>query len=533
VHTINPVLQFDPNKRTTKYKHLKCIGKINYSIPYGKEDVKFTAVKGPIHDWMKNQKWYNRVKQLATFRVVKTRRNNVEKSYAKQDRPMKKPAADDPKWLLAQKYVEMYVHDKLKADIGLDENTRIKLDTSPGPSWEKMGCKPKFEAMMHASFVEIAAKYHTPVWKNAAKREFLSLQEILEDKIRTFKIADVDFLIVQKMLYEKLSERFKEASKDPKFWVRYGFSKEYGGFNQMINRLKRAFYIWSLDVSGWDKSISCMEEWYKIKERCIPFHPLKEYVRKNTINSLEADGDGFVVENEGGNRSGSGDTTTDNCGCHLLVMTYLLISIYHMKHGKMPTYTEVYEQLVNLLGDDNLSGVFEDFCIEGKMADIIRSVYAEFGLLVKEKAFKEQYMKPGDEILDFEFLGSTAKYNKELNTYVPIPRVEKICSSIIYSDGHLSIDIYTQRIIGLIYLCYGIDWLDELLFEILGYLVENYHNVLPDFVPYLRSELLLLRQTGYARMAGYESSECYDFYTRGGRGGVKIPAHAIQTTISR
>lgn len=472
---------------------------------YKSEDQKYSVTHTPIHEWMSQQPWYDSVSKAATQRVVLPRKSNIEKSILKQDVPILRRYKNDPDYKLALQYTREYFRTRIKADLGFNENTEFNWKSSPGPSWEKLGCKTKLDALHHPEFARIVRRCHIPVFKNCAKREFKDVQEIIVDnKIRTFKVADFDFICLQKFLYDNQNKAFYEACKDPKFWCRYGFSKEYGNFHDLMARLETFYYVMTSDVSGYDRTVSCMEDWYAIRNEFIPFHVLKDFVTKYTCYSLEIDEDGYVFVDEAGNRSGSVNTTTDNCGCHVIIMFYMLIKAYKQNFGVVPTYTQCVEQGVNIMGDDNLTGLTKEFVVPD-MDTFVRNIYQDFDLTVKESAFQSKILTDDDyDLSGFEFLGSTAHKNSD-GFYVPIPRIDKVCSTIMYSDGPMPIAQYAQRILGLIFLCYGVHWLDELLFSILEYLITNYFQASNPELRNLYSELMLAKRSGYYKLLGYES----------------------------
>jgi uncharacterized protein YfbU (UPF0304 family) len=454
------------------------VGSINHAIQYDKSQSDSFVKNTPLFEYFKKHRHYNWLNKRATMKCVLPKAANIKKAIRKMDVPKVKPSNEF--YDLALKYTERHVASVMTADVGLEESTIVKK-ASPGLTYKKYQIKNKGRALKSPLYIKRLRAMMTPLFENVGKREFLDVDEIKDNKIRTFLVSELDFIMHQKYLYDKQNKRFMEASGRSEFFARYGFCKEYGGFHRFILNIQGCYYIWSSDISGWDRSIPVMDDWYNIRNKflkCPKFDlKLRDFVTLNTVRSFVVDEDGVVFETCIGNRSGSNNTTTDNCGCHIIIMFYMLIRLFYIKNGVLPTYEQCFAQMVNVMGDDNLSGLDEEFCVPG-MKQFIKDTYAEFGLLVKESAFKEVYRENDMSILGFEFLGSTVGYDTRTNRYIPIPRVRKVCSSLLYSSSRLSIDTFCQRLIGLCVLCYAHEKLMEIITDAIGYVVQNSFNEL-------------------------------------------------------
>lgn len=109
-----------------------------------------------------------------------------------------------------------------------------------------------------------------------------------------------------------------------------------------------------------------------------------------------------------------------------------------------------------------------------------------------------------EELPDFEFLGQTIIFNEEFQRYVPRPRLGKIASSILFSEGEQDLVIYAQKIIGLCYLCYAVEEVRTILFDILHHLLTL--PVIRASTPTIEQIKLLLKdeQSIYSRVWGFE-----------------------------
>lgn len=346
------------------------------------------------------------------------------------------------------------------------------------------------------------------------KKELLSALDILEDKIRTYQNPEVDFVLLSKFLYDNQNAAFKVLCQNENFFGRYGWSKQYGHFHKLITTLEKYDYVVSLDISGWDRNLPTLEDWYNLRNKWLlirgcsqvdintfiekeekflkSIEEWRDHVTENTVSSLIVDEEGLVVEMPAkGNRSGQNSTTIDNTGSHIIIKFYLLIKLFFKKHGREPTYEECISNFPNLMGDDNLTGIISSFVIKGEMLDFIISIYQEFGLEVKRSALKEQYLERGDYLDDFEFLGCTVAWNSQFRKYYPVPRLDKFYTMIIFSPSVDTLDLYSQRIIGLAYLTYGNTFLGSICTDIAKLLLSSYYPMLSfDSVSQLSSLVL-------------------------------------------
>jgi len=476
---------------------LKVIGKISHSIPYTKNPLGYKGFECPIYDYLRERDYYKVLENLADHRVVLPTKANVKKAIDKMDVPFKCPK--NKNFTLALEYFERMMAGPLTAAVGLSEST-INGKASPGLTYKKYGIATKEEAIDTPMFAERLQNFAPPIFENCGKREFLKLMLILEDKIRTFKVSEVDFVMHQKFLFDGQNKSFMEACKQSKFWCRYGFSKEYGGFHRMCKKLEKFFFLYMSDISGWDRSLPVLQYIYNIRKKYLINPPeWFDWVAFHTVFSLECDQDGFVFVNHQGNRSGSNNTTPDNCLAHVLIKIYNLICIYEEIHGCVPDYDMISKQGVNLMGDDNLSGYTPEFyCVD--FDERMRFRYGEFGLEVKVGSDR---MAVIDKILpDFEFLGCTIGFNNEFKKYVPLPRQNKVASTIMYCEELCDLNIYAQRIIGLLYVSFADDILRPILYDIVGHLIKMpglQDNLYEEF-----SFLLSCRKAQMTRVCGFE-----------------------------
>jgi hypothetical protein len=484
---------------------------ITHKIPFDKSDDKSTSFPVPIKTDIQRKEYYNYLFQTATQQIVLPKRKSIQKTIMKMDAPLVKPDDANGFWILAKRYTKMHFYSALRKPPGF-ESSSYNTKASAGITFKRYGLRTKLEAMMKPELLKFRlSHYFDPLFENCPKREFLPTVEILDDKIRTFLNSDFDFILRQKFLYDNQNEGIYERSKDLSFFCRYGFVKEYGGYNRFCHKLKNFRYIFSSDISGWDRKIPCMSDWYNIRNELLvktdDIVGLVDYVTQHTVYSYVIDEEGIVFRTHQGNRSGSNNTTTDNCGSHVLIMFYLLIKLFHIIHGREPSYLECCKNFINVMGDDNLSGLDDDFIPDDVtiLPDFIINTYAEFGLQVKMSAFKYQFRPELQPLDEFEFLGSTLSYLPDRDLYVPIPRRDKVASTILYAEGKMTIDRYAQRLCGLACICYGDEILLPIIIDLLQTVLDKYAHNLEAATIHLMSNILCMAGTLESLIFGFES----------------------------
>lgn len=316
----------------------------------------------------------------------------------------------------------------------------VNWDTISGIPYNHfgMGKKSDFQKSIDSLYILMAEKYD-PIWKVSPKKEFLRKTDLDDGKLRTFFIPPIDFLFWQKTFWTEMDKKLASASH--KCYSKYGWVKQYSGFDKLQSRLERFMLKFMLDVSGYDRALSLMDEVYDVRlsmlSESVKNSPklmkILEWVIENTIRPIIGLTDGTIWRRLCGNGSGSNETTTDNTIAHIILMFYLLIKLFVRRFGKMPTYEELEDKAeIFLYGDDNEGGIDSDFFdIEPEEFEkFVRNVYGEFGLIIKESAFKMEVGK--GRLFDLEFLGSSTRWNEKYARYVPYPRVEKVLGTLKY-----------------------------------------------------------------------------------------------------
>lgn len=292
---------------------------------------------------------------------------------------------------------------------GLQYNPEITPDAVPGCWWKYYGFKTKDEVLRHPMFWRSHNEVRNgslpyPPYSCSGKREMLSIQELLEGKIRTFLIAPLELLLDEKFLYGTQDDGLKRFQPG---WIRYGMNMHDGGFDNFIKQTISSFIV-EWDIRGWDRLLPILQYAMQLRNECLAealgpdlwsqIEPIAKRVTEAVVNHSVLLPNGDVVQWDWSQMSGDGMTTSNNCICHCMIFAYLLIQA-----NPNATDVEIKKQLANIYGDDVLAGLDEKFQ-KIREESFVNSVYQQFGLSVKPGTFKCQEDPTG-----MTFLGATCR----------------------------------------------------------------------------------------------------------------------------
>lgn len=381
----------------------------------------------------------------ATLRAVKVNKVNLDLSIEKCDLLPKDPGDD------IQHYVDELVYQYFNeiwgecAPKGVGDSYDVNLSASPGRFYKKRGFATKGEALGDPLFYDYCnSTDHLPWYDYNGKQELLPIDSIMEDKkVRGTFNPQMDLLMKEKYLYDSQDAAIKARCETD--WIKYGISKEYGGFHRIGASLQNCAFISEDDCSGYDRSV-WLVPFYRMRNRNLKILTYSQfllmcYVTHLTVNGYVLCPDGVLRQRATGNFSGNNSTTVDNSGSHVRVQFRLNTELFMEKYNRLPTLVEILScSVTNIYSDDNISGYnsIVDMPLD-EFYEIKLRVYAMFGLTLKPKA------KVLTRVLDHKvdpqhsFLGSYFSYDQESEMYIPYPRVEKVCSSLKFSLGPMSL----------------------------------------------------------------------------------------------
>jgi hypothetical protein len=398
--------------------------------------------------------------QLGQCGVSSYSKEKYLKSLKKCDVLPKKPtnSAFDLAIEFTKQHLEFLINTKISS--GFDVN----WDTSSGVPYDRDGKPLKGDFKKTPGYIQQEfLRKHDPIWKVPPKKEYLPHSELEEGKLRTFFIPDFPFLLHQKLVWEEQNARL--LYNHDKCWSKFGYSKQYGGFDRLMKSLQKKSLRWTVDVSGWDRVLPLLPEVYKIRRHFLNFgdsnNQYLNWIERNTCYPFISLEDGSIYQRMCGNGSGSNNTSEDNTIAHIIIMFYLLISLYFHFFNVFPTYEEIdRDALAGLYGDDKIAALdWLNFCKvqfdEEFFKNFVIGIYEEFGMTVKKSQFVVQYDEKLGPLDGLEFLGSTARFDYKRNVYVPEPRISKIATSlrgILTSDD--TEDVLISKLTAAYELCF-------------------------------------------------------------------------------
>jgi hypothetical protein len=465
--SFHPLIMKDLVQKKPKYKfqHLKYIGSSKSccnAVPASdeqREDPIFQSI-------CEKEPKFLKIKEIAQHMAAKCDPGTYEKSLRKCDVPKIKPC--NAMYDLAVQYTQqMYSY---LAGSGMAEKVDYNTESAVGIPFNRMinpdtgiFFKTKGELLKSSIASNLMNANDKEIFGVAAKAEFLPKSDVLNGKARTYFSGPTTLCMKQKILYDNMDQGMVDQAENYfRSWSRYGFVRQYGGFDRlakahlkMEERAKRLGIPLThvkhktSDVSGYDRSMPVLDDVYmirknlfgKMNERQETMH---ENVVHNVVTPYVATFNGDIYQRDTGNCSGSGKTTSDNTIGHTIIEFYAWIKMFYEKNERLPTFMEIIDMVIeSLYGDDDLGSFIVSEWMNGstveemveKFKQKYIECYQEFGLLIKESAFKVQ-----SDINGLEFLGGEIQFSPKYNAHLAVPRVSKIAttlSSILEGDRDL------------------------------------------------------------------------------------------------
>lgn len=374
--------------------------------------------------------------EAADYHKVRATDRCMKKEIDSLDREAICPDFNDPLLVHTMNIMRAVMAPVLTARVDPDREYHYHPSTAPGIMLKRNGYKTKQEALQSPLFKRtVLSVKHVPLAGFNDKVELLPKEDILNDKLRGTACTGLDLLAKQKLFFDAQNENI--VKNCDKSWIKYGFTKQYGGFHRLLSRFEKYTAKVMSDVSKWDKSVFLLLV-YMLRIEFLSYPEeltdLLMYTVFFSIYNVLVLPDGRVILRKTGNNSGQNSTASDNSIMHKIIAVYLFVFIYFKKFGTFISMKDLFENVDMALYSDDKLGAFMIEFFDITVEEYIlyeTEVYAKFGLVVKPRSFK---ITIGKGILDpsFEFLGSLAHFDKFYNRYLPVPRYGKICSSIIY-----------------------------------------------------------------------------------------------------
>lgn len=386
------------------------------------------------------------LEKLSTHAPVKRTEELFFKSFEKCDVPRVMPKGEFEGINLEKAHEIAVEYTYTQFNFLRDSYPTSDLDfnrpTSPGLPYTRMGFKTKGDVLDRLDLATEMGEQYMPIYTVSDKYEYLSREDIGNGKCRTFFAPDVTFLAHQKVFTTEHNDRMHDRCNNyDTYWSRYGMTKQYGGFNNLMKAHEKFDVHLTGDGSGWDRVIPLLPEVWSLRKHylymTIDLEPMFDYVATNTVTPLVGLPDGSVYQRVTGNNSGSNTTTTDNCIAHTIISYMFYLMLGWRRYGRWLTYAEIHDfGMASLYGDDSLASLhskcyffdYEDEPEIRRIAEIyFRQAYISYAVVIKSTQFNLVLGKPNG----LEFLGSTSLLSD--GYYHAVPRIGKLCTSITQS----------------------------------------------------------------------------------------------------
>lgn len=469
-----------PIEGETRYKHLQIIGVLPRSVPLAKNGPNYTVKSEDKFLYFKNAGYdTQQIEEESSYERVRALERNAWISIDKCDvGPYQ--LEKDPIFIKTMSYMDIILEPVLRADMNSESN-EIKMGASPGLPYTMHKIKSKDVAFQSEIYKDLQFRTdYIPLASIATKDEFLPMEDLKRDKVRTTFSTPLEQIMRSKVLFGQQNINIKNNTGTD--WIQYGMTKQYGGLDRFFKRLEKFSHVFKSDISGYDRVANLFHVYY-LRWKHLSYHEkLDDFIFHNMFHSIcpfVVAPNGEIMMRQTGNNSGSNNTASDNSILHEIIIIYLFIFSFEKKNHRFPTISEIFDNAyVGLYSDDKMGGAnFKFFgweTIEEFEKDE-REVYSRFGMIIKASATKVSENKKGYPIdPEMEFLGSTAYYNYDHKRYMGYPRVGKICSSITrLGMSNLDEVQYFSKVIALAYLATPVPWLFKTIMEYLQFLINR------------------------------------------------------------
>jgi len=485
------------------YQHLKYICSTSLRKPQAKDNVTYVVKPEPYWLQFKDQTQLNisEFEKQATYYEVRATVKNVDIATRKYDLPRLVPNNS-----LYSSVVEQAISYFSYIRAGISTNFEVNGAASTGPLWKERKFKHKHElfTIQNGKMIpkEILANAifdttHIPLFGSFTKAEALPFNDVRpiseggREKIRLVQGPDCHFYMAGMFLFNAQNKRM--IAEHATHWIKYGVTKEYGGFNQMLVPLEVVTLTSEGDTSHFDKCAD-LEDVYKIRVANNSIHPDLEEFRAFVVYFIAHPfiilPNGDIVEAPGKNPSGSCNTTPDNSIKHFLIRMYIVFKLLKLRFpNEKPTFQIAFKYAIYCIySDDFLGGILhlELQVSREEYIAIAEETYAEFGMVLKKTAVLVCEKKVGEKLNPkHSFLGSYTTYDSVIGMYFPSPRIEKITSSFLYQpvESNLSKIDFLIRAYQLSVHCAPLSYYSEISRAYLDFLV-NHDDFLAERVAY-------------------------------------------------
>lgn len=311
-------------------------------------------------------------------------------------------------------------------------------------------------------------------WNLADKYELRAKEKLLLGKIRAFCASSATHSHANTRLCHDMNRKFyRSAGRSASF---VGATKYYGGWNRLVNRLKRHRLGFELDESDYDASVFRAALWgqcdlryrflrtdHQTPENMMRLHNLYYDI----IHSIMVTPLGDVIVKDTGNPSGQGNTIVDNTMILYRLLAYAYYLLWKKQHpNDQSRLKELQRKLEQNELDDDES--IDEVSIEEELTSIKKRAlsYAHFVRDV-EMALNgdDNTFSVSDEIIGWfnaraiaeiwtgigvttkspnwepipveqlNFLSHSTRFDEKMGLFLPVPEHERIMDSLLHANN--------------------------------------------------------------------------------------------------
>jgi len=507
--------KINPPPEDVPYKHLEVVGVLSRRVPLAKDGPNFISVFD--NDYLEFKKVTgvdcSQLERESTYERVRALEKNAWISIDKCDvGPF--DMSNDSIFDLVLNFMDILMEPVLRTNPHTSE-VDIKMSASPGLPYTLKKIKDKKTALESQIFKDL--KYRSdyiPLASIATKDEFLPIEDLNRNKVRTTFSTPIELILKSKLFFEQQNRNIKEASSD--MWIQYGMTKQYGGFDAVLQKISSFSHCVQSDASGYDRSAYLYWVYYLRWKHLGLVSEVDEtfwHVVLHSIFPYCVCPDGTVFMRQTGNNSGANNTATDNSILHQMIVLYLLIYAYFKKHKYYPSLEEILDNAyVPIYSDDKIGGINFSFFGWDNEDDFRNDeiyIYSKFNMVIKPSSVLVTKISNGRLDSRHEFLGSSAAFHEESGRYLGYPRIGKICSSVTRLGLHkLDDDQKFWKLLALQSLSVTEPWLFDIILQYIKYRIYRsdqptyYKELLQEFGGETIGENLRLH-------LGFESRQCF------------------------
>lgn len=362
---------------------------------------------------------------------------------------------------VARSFLTSHFYPVMSGSHVIDQQTAcasLDMSTSPGWPWsEQYGCKGDFmESVDYQYLHEYWVAIHhgvrpLTVFSVAGKEELRPTEKVLLGKGRGICGSAVELTVATKRYCSEMNDKMHRAHGT--IWSMVGLNIQDGGWNALIQRLRRHPLGFSTDNVAYDTSIvrelfevvrdfrwSCVEQSIPHAEKRAAYQAFC-LIYEDTINSVLISPEGDMWEKLFGNPSGAANTTTDNT-----LVLFLALSYAWARNAPSDAASNYSTFMANveagLYGDDNIASVSTLYSPYFNPTTI-RDSFAELGLTVENA---EAMLTPIEQL---SFLSRTSVLVGRVYYPIPINELKGLCSLAFRADKVHSPAVKFSRVCAL------------------------------------------------------------------------------------